>query len=414
MDRYDPNQWTKDFVAENKDFCLSVITDTNNQVIELLKSGEHKAAIAGLDRILNGLVTMINAGFDYRSQACFFSWIEASVMLFGNLQEASEQNRILTAKEALLDARDFAKSEAARSNICSILDDINRGYDLFELSDKYEEDFPNFEAKTLADLNSTFKGSASASDSSASSASSKPSSSSSHSNSSHSSSSHSGSSRSGSSHSSHSGSRRGRKTPWWLIIVIICSIILVPVLLTILENEVKSPALAETFPPIIATTQSPINNGFEGINPEESSEFGVNIPFNENGAIPENLVGKWEYSEIVGGAPNADGSISPDKRKEMYYTFSAEGECSFGNAEYLEADKNDQDLAEYIDGMYWICVGGGGQSGRFTVSEHQITITTDDSVQYGPSTTTAITFTLEGDTLTLHHDSGSISYTRIN
>ena len=82
MDRHDPNQWTKEFVVGNKDFCIRIIKDTNNQVIDYIKQGEHKAAIAGLDRILNGLVTMINAGYDYRSHVCFFSWIEANIMLF--------------------------------------------------------------------------------------------------------------------------------------------------------------------------------------------------------------------------------------------------------------------------------------------------------------------------------------------
>lgn len=85
MDRYDPNQWTKDFVSNNKDFCIRVIKDANNQVIDCLNQGEHKVAIVGFDRILNGLVTMINAGYDYRSEVCFFSWNEANVILFGNI-----------------------------------------------------------------------------------------------------------------------------------------------------------------------------------------------------------------------------------------------------------------------------------------------------------------------------------------
>ena len=137
MDRYDPNQWTKDFVGENKDFCIRILKDTNRQVIEFLEQGEHEAVLVGLDRILNGLVTMINAGFDYRSQVCFFSWMQADVILFGDFPNAPEKNRLETAKKAYLDARDFAKGPTAKKTVSAVLEDMDSGYDLSALQHKY-------------------------------------------------------------------------------------------------------------------------------------------------------------------------------------------------------------------------------------------------------------------------------------
>ena len=410
MDRHDPNQWTRDFVAENKDFCVGVIKDTNNQVISLLKSGEHKAAIAGLDRILNGLVTMINSGFDYRSQACFFSWVEANIMLFGELQDAPEQNRINTAKEALLDARDFAKSETTKNNIGAIIDDINKGYSLSELEDKYCTDFPAFETETLSDLNDKLENRPSSTP-----ARTQTSSDSSHSGSSRSDSSHSNASRSG---SSNSGSPKGGKAPW-LIIVIIALVIGVILGVFLLNNQgtekspdfaEKAPALAETLFSGLTSPQSPVYDDTD----ESDTEGAIAIAPNGNKDMMEKLAGTWKYAEITRGAPNPDGGTTPEERSEAYYTFSSDGKCSFGDAQYLEADKSDEEYAEYIDGMYWICVGGGGQSGSYTISENEIIITTDDSVQYGPSTTSSITFTLEGDTLTLVHNFGTTVYNRVD
>ena len=68
---YDPNEWTREFVSANPDFCIRKLKETNEQIIDWLKQGEHKTAVAGLDRVLNGLITMTNAGYDFRSHICF-------------------------------------------------------------------------------------------------------------------------------------------------------------------------------------------------------------------------------------------------------------------------------------------------------------------------------------------------------
>lgn len=377
MDRHDPNQWTKEFVLENKDFCIRAIKDHNNQVIDHLKKGEHKLSIVGLDRIMNGLVTMINAGYDYRSQVCFFSWIEANIMLFGNLEDASEQNRIKTAKDALLDAKDFAKDETTKKTVSEIIDDINKGYNLSSLANKYAQDFPVFETEALTNLNkkldnySTPLASVSAAPVSVA----------------------------------------GRKKkPWWLIIVVIILALVVIARLITQENAVKSPALENT----VQTTESTTQISTTETTIETTTEIITETTTDANEVILKNIVGNWVYSEISEGALNPDGEKLPAIRNEAYYCFYDNGRYSVGDASYEEAAEDGQPYAENIDGRYWICVGGGGQEGSYTIDGNQITFVTDDNVQYGPSTTSTINFTLNGDTLILEHNYGSRVYKRTN
>lgn len=152
MDRYDPNEWTRSFVAENQAFCLEQLRSTNNRVIELLQNGDYAPAVAGLDRILNGLITMVNAGGDYRSQICLFSWIEADILLFG--VDAPEDRRRQNALQILEDAKDFAKSETTRQNISSMISDVRSGRSIQSLRQDYGSDFPTEEIGLLRDLNS--------------------------------------------------------------------------------------------------------------------------------------------------------------------------------------------------------------------------------------------------------------------
>lgn len=381
MDRHDPNQWTKEFVLENKDFCIRVIKDHNNQVIEHLKKDEHKLSIVGLDRIMNGLVTMINAGYDYRSQVCFFSWIEANIMLFGNLEDASEQNRIKTAKDALLDAKDFAKDETTKKTISEIINDINNGYNLSALANKYAQDFPVFETEALTNLNkkldnySTPLASVSAAPVSVA----------------------------------------GRKKkPWWLIIVVIILALVVIARLITQENAVKSPALENTVQTTEPTTQISTTETIIETTIETTTEIITETTTDANEVILKNLVGNWVYSEISEGALNPDGEKLPAIRNEAYYCFYDNGRYSVGDASYEEAAENGQPYAENIDGRYWICVGGGGREGSYTINGNQITFVTDDNVQYGPSTTSTLNFTLNGDTLILEHNYGSKIYKRTN
>ena len=352
MDRYDPNQWTKEFVLSNNDFCIRQLKETNNQAIDYLKQGEHKAVIAGMDRILNGLVTMMNAGYDCRSHACFFSWVQANVMLFGNLPDAPEENRLKTAKAALLDARDFAKGETAKNNISLIIDDINKGYDLAMLEQKYAEDFPNFEAETLADLNNKLD---------------------------------------------NISTPAKKRKPWWLIVVAI--IILALFAMSLLFT--KSVEVTTVREEVVRITQ-PI---------EQITEPETEADTEAAEVASTNIVGTWLYVEVYEGAPSPDGGMFPATRDEAYYCFYEDGTYCVGDATYEEV--SDTTLyAEQIDGRYWLCVGGGVQSGIYTVDGNQLTLVTDDSIQYGPSTTATQEFILDGDNLIFEHNFGTTVYKR--
>ncbi len=151
MDRYDPNEWTKSFVMENQTFCLEQLRCTNNRVIELIEQREYAPAVAGLDRIINGLITMLNAGGDYRSQICFFSWIEANVILFG--MDAPEDRKRDTALKLLEDARDFAKSETSKQNISAMISDLRSGKSISTIKNEYGSEFPSADIDMLRDLN---------------------------------------------------------------------------------------------------------------------------------------------------------------------------------------------------------------------------------------------------------------------
>lgn len=152
MDRYDPNEWTRSFVIENQSFCLEFLRDTNTQVANLLREGEYKAAVAGLDRILNGLITMQNAGGDYRSHISLFSWIEADVILFG-IEDAPDDRKRDTAIGMLADARDFSKSDTNKQKLSAMISDVRGGRSISSLKSEYSPTFPEEEIDTLQNLN---------------------------------------------------------------------------------------------------------------------------------------------------------------------------------------------------------------------------------------------------------------------
>lgn len=375
MSGYDPNEWTREFVVGNKDFCIRMLKNTNEQVINCIKQGEHKAAITGLDRILNGLVTMINAGYDYRSHVCFFSWIEANIMLFGNLADAPEENRLKTAKATLLDARDFAKSETAKNSISTIIDDINKGYSLALLANKYGGDFPDFETETLADLNNKLDAPVAAVNT-----------------------------------SSTVGGGSKKKKPYWLIAVIIIIALVVAVRLFTKETEVKSPALADNTP----TTEADTQISETELVTDDETETADTDDTDKNEDVLNKITGDWMYTKITEGTPTPDGGMSPAYLLEVYYSFDDNGRFGVGDAFYEEADEQSQSNAEKKDGRYWICTGGGGQQRSYTVNGNTITLVTDESIQYGASTTSHLTFTLDKDTLILKKNSETTVYKRTN
>lgn len=154
MDKFDPNDWTPVFVSSNRPFCLKVLQDTNETVVELVRNGQYEPAVSGLDRILNGLITMQNhTDGDYRSHICFFSWMEAELIAFG-IKNAPEDKRREMALRAYEDARDFARSENTRNTISAVIRDLQSGMALDALQRKHDPDFPYSVVEILEGMNS--------------------------------------------------------------------------------------------------------------------------------------------------------------------------------------------------------------------------------------------------------------------
>ena len=150
MDRYDPNEWTESFVKSEASFCMQTLRNINETVAALIDERNYPPAVAGLDRILNGLITFQNAGADVRPHLCLFSWLEAEVIAFG--MDAPEDYRRKTALSLFEDARDFAKSQNTRDNLSVIIVDLKTGVPLNKIRDEYEPDFPDSVIEGLANL----------------------------------------------------------------------------------------------------------------------------------------------------------------------------------------------------------------------------------------------------------------------
>lgn len=148
MDRYDPNEWTKDFVLSNKSFCVSFLKETNELIIKYVKEKNYKASIAGLDRMLNGLITMQNAGIgNCRPYICGLSFVEGDIIACGLFEAPNDRRRDIALK-AFMDARDFSTGgigELANQAINALESGIS-----FE---RFKQDFdPNFPDDTVLDM----------------------------------------------------------------------------------------------------------------------------------------------------------------------------------------------------------------------------------------------------------------------
>lgn len=155
MDRNDPNTWTKDFVLANREACLDFLKEDNLQVVDYVRHENYIVAIAGLDRIQNGLVTMNNAKCgDFRSHLAMFSMCEGLIIAFGVSDSfAYEEKRRELALKSFEDARDFAKSTDMKAFVGTIIADLKSGAPLSKLKEEYGDDFSQHVTETLIDLN---------------------------------------------------------------------------------------------------------------------------------------------------------------------------------------------------------------------------------------------------------------------
>lgn len=151
----DPNTWTGSFVSTNRAECLRFLRETTSMIVDFVQQKNYLAAIAGLDRVLNGLIIMQNAKCgDFRSHLAMFSMCEGSILAFGiNDVDVPESKQREAALKLFEDARDFSKSEQTRQFLQEIAADFKSGVSLKRIKDKYGSDFPQSVIDILADLN---------------------------------------------------------------------------------------------------------------------------------------------------------------------------------------------------------------------------------------------------------------------
>ncbi len=143
----DPNNWTKSYVQANAAACVEFLIETNRRISSMLYEKNYAAAIAGMDRVLNGLVTMQNAGCgNFGSHIAVMSFAEGTVIAFGEVEyngkTASEANRRATAIKAFEDARDFASSEQLKSTAAQVISLLKSGQSLASIAQEQELDLP--------------------------------------------------------------------------------------------------------------------------------------------------------------------------------------------------------------------------------------------------------------------------------
>lgn len=130
VDSEDPNTWTAQYVTLHHKECLTLIWETNQITIRCIRERNYAAAIVGLDRILNGLITMHNCKREnYHSFLCMYSMAEGIVLMAlipSNPAKASQITR--NAISLLEDAMDFATNSGTKREIKETLRQIKAGY----------------------------------------------------------------------------------------------------------------------------------------------------------------------------------------------------------------------------------------------------------------------------------------------
>lgn len=129
VDYEDPNTWTKEYVISHNEECLEFIREANQLVIRYTQQKNYRAALAGLDRILNGLITMQNSKQrDYRSFISMFSLAEAIVVYHAAPMAPNEAAAVNVSINLLEDARDFATKRDTKQNIEDTIRQIKTGH----------------------------------------------------------------------------------------------------------------------------------------------------------------------------------------------------------------------------------------------------------------------------------------------
>jgi hypothetical protein len=153
----DPNTWTADFVRRNAADCIQFLKEAHMTVIKLTRDGNYQPVVAGIDRIINGFITMHNAGVgNYMPHMATLSLLESQIVAFG-VTEAPENRRIKTALNLMRDAYDFASTDTFKGAIKDCIEIFESGMDIDDIMDEVEPGFPEQTLELLEDLTVQYK-----------------------------------------------------------------------------------------------------------------------------------------------------------------------------------------------------------------------------------------------------------------
>lgn len=127
MDIHDPNTWTKFYVKIHTRECLNELWEVCALSAKYVREKNYKFAIAGLDRVLNGLILLNNhTAASYWPHMCMLSWMEGLVLM--SITDAPDEKALReTVGALLLDARDWARSETTKRSLDNLLSLLKSG-----------------------------------------------------------------------------------------------------------------------------------------------------------------------------------------------------------------------------------------------------------------------------------------------
>ena len=142
MDKYDPNEWTERFVRLNRNFCIRFLLQTNEEVLTFVKGGKYKVAIAGLDRMMNGMIVMHNARLgNFKPFICGLSFIEGDIIACA-LNDAPDNKRRDIALKAFMDAYDYSTGGLAEF-ASEAIQLLQQGIDFSDFKNTFDPNFPD-------------------------------------------------------------------------------------------------------------------------------------------------------------------------------------------------------------------------------------------------------------------------------
>lgn len=107
---------------------------------------------------------------------------------------------------------------------------------------------------------------------------------------------------------------------------------------------------------------------------EPSTEAPTEEPSTEPAVMEELLWGDWRRYEYIQG----DNVYMT----EFGWSFYSDGSCASYSSEYEKLSEEGKPYASYINGEYWLTIGGGGQNSSYYLEGDTLHITTEASVQY--------------------------------